>query len=169
MARVEMTRAMRVLSRILFVVCGLVSLVTAALYVMLHGADLPVESEWVIFAGALGIVGLSSLAAGVVPRGWMARACGISRDDGRLFLTPLEFLTGAAAVFYAVAVVGFFAPHRWNLNVQVMLTVCPMYVVKMHVDPSAGFIFGVVAPMNAAVWGAAGVMAGYLRVVVGRR
>lgn len=136
---------------------------------MLHGADLPVESEWVIFVGGLGLVGLFSLAVGVLPLGWVAKVCGIDRDDRRLFLTPLKMLGGFAAIFYLVAVVGFFAPHSWNLNSQVMLAGCPMYLVKMTIDPTAGFIFLVLGPMNAAVFGAAGMALGCVRLAGGGR
>ena len=54
-------------------------------YVMLRGAELPVQSEWIIFAVALALVGLCSVAVGVLPRSWIAKACGKDRDDTVLF------------------------------------------------------------------------------------
>jgi hypothetical protein len=53
-------RAIRVTARVVFLLCGLVSLFTGVPYVMLRGVDLPVQSEWVIFAVALAVVGFSA-------------------------------------------------------------------------------------------------------------
>ena len=49
-------RAIRITSRIVFIICGLVSLLTGIPYVILQGAELPVQSEWVIFVVALAFV-----------------------------------------------------------------------------------------------------------------
>ncbi|MGB8064034.1 MAG: hypothetical protein WCF26_19230 [Candidatus Sulfotelmatobacter sp.] len=153
-------RATRIAARFIFVVCGLVSLVTGVPYVMLRGAELPVQSEWVIFAVALGVVGVFSVAAGVLPRSWIGRACQRDRDDERLFSAPLKVLGGCAAIFYLVAVVAYLAPHRWGLDPQLMLSLCPMYFVKMTFDPSLVAVFFLLAPMNAAVYGALGLVVG---------
>ena len=149
-------RVARIASRIIFVVCGLVSLVTGVPYVMLRGAELPVQSEWVIFAVALGAVGVFSVAAGLLPRSWIAKACRRDRDDERLLLALLKVLGGFAAIFYLVAVFAYFAPHRWDLDPQIMLSLCPLYFVKMTFDPSLVAVFFLLAPMNAAVYGALG-------------
>jgi hypothetical protein len=42
-----------------------------------------------------------------------------------------------------------------------MLLLCPMYFVKMTIDPSPVAIFFLLAPMNAAVFGAAGATLGF--------
>src|ERR1700757_4193183 len=97
-------RATRIPSRIIFVVCGLVSLMTGVPYVMLRGAELPVQSEWVIFAVALALVGVFSVAVGLLPRSWIAKACKRDRDDERLFSARLKVLGGFAAISYLVAV-----------------------------------------------------------------
>ena len=154
-------RGIRVTSRILFFVCGLISLLTGVPYAMLRGEDLPVQSEWVIFVAALALVGIFSVAVAVLPRGWIARACRTDREDERLFSVPLKLLGGFAAVFYLVALVGYLAPHSWNLNPQLMLALCPMYLVRMTFDPSPLWVFVLLAPMNAAVYGALGVTLGY--------
>ena len=154
-------RALRVTSRIAFLVCGLTSLLTAFLYVAQEGEDLPVQREWAVFAVALGLVGLVSLLGGLVPRSWAAKACHTDRDDEQLFSKALRLLAVLAGVGYFVAVFAYLAPHSWNLNPQLMFAVCPMYFVKMIVDPSPVWIFLVLAPMNAAVYGALGVTLGY--------
>ena len=70
---------------------------------MLRGADLPVQSEWVGFVAVLALVGVFSVTVAVLPRSWIAKACGRDRDDGRLFSTPMKLLGILAAVFYLVA------------------------------------------------------------------
>jgi len=154
-------RAIRITSRILFFVCGSISLLTAAPYVMLRGVELPVQSEWVPFAAALTLVGAFSVMLAVVPRSWIAKACGKDRDNEHLFSGPLKLLGSIGAVSYLVALVAYLAPHRWNLNPQLMFSLCPMYFVKTMFDPSLVAVFFLLAPMNAAVYGSLVLTLGY--------
>lgn len=154
-------RGVRISARIMFFICGLVSLLNAAAYALFRGDDLAYQSEWVAFVVPLGLVGLFSLAAALLPRSWIAKACHRERDDGTLFSMPLKFLGGFAIFFYLVALGAFVVPHSWDINSQLLLAVCPMSIVRTMVDPSSVWIFFVFAPMNAAVYGAVGVMLGY--------
>lgn len=154
-------RAIRITGRIAFFLCGVTSLFTAAPYVLLRGENLPVQSEWVVFVVALAIVGVFSMMVAVLPRGWVAKACKRDRDDEQAFSAPLRLLGGFAAISYVVAVVAYLAPRRWNLDPQLMLVLCPMYLVKMMFDPSPVFVFFLLAPMNAGVYGAVGTTVGY--------
>jgi len=154
-------RAIRATSRIVFILCGLTSLFTGAPYVMLRGVDLPVQSEWIIFTVALALVGVFSVAVGVLPRSWIAKVGKKDRDDPRLFSAPLKVLGVFAAISYLVALVAYFAPHTWNLNPQLMIVLCPMYFVKMTFDPSPVAVFFMLAPLNAGVYGSLGVTSGY--------
>jgi len=129
---------------------------------MLRGAELPVQSEWVIFAVALGLVGGFSVVVGLMPRSWIAKACKRDRDDERLFSAPLKVLGGFAAISYLVALVAYLAPHRWDLDPQFMLALCPLYFVKMTFDPSLVAVLFLLAPMNAAVYGALGLTLAYV-------
>ena len=162
-------RAVRITSRIVSLVCGLVSILTAVPYVLLQGEDLPYQSEWVIFVAALALVAVVSLAVAVLPRSWIGKVFRKDRDDERLFSGPLKLLGSFAAIFYLVALVAYFAPHRWNLNPQLMLALCPMYLLKMTFDPSTVAIFFLLAPMNAAVYGSLGLTVGYASLVLRRR
>ena len=162
-------RAIRITSRIVFLVCGSISLLTGAPYVMLQGVDLPVQGEWVIFVVALALVGVFSVAVAVFPRSWIARLCKKDRDDERLFSAPLKLLGYFAAVSYLVALVAYLAPHRWNLDPQLMFALCPMYLVKMTIDPSLVAVFFLLAPMNAAVYGSLGLSLGYAWLAFGKR
>ena len=123
-------RSITITARIAFFLCGLVSLLNAAPYALLRGVDIPIESEWVIFAVALTVVGFFSLAAAVLPRSWIASLCGKDRNDSRLFLAPLKLLGCFAVTFYLVAVAAYFAPHAWSLNPQFILAICPMYLYE---------------------------------------
>lgn len=161
-------RALRITSRIVFWICGLTSLLIAYLYGSERGEDLPLESEWIFFAVVLGVVGTLSIVAGTIPRSWIAKLCKTDRDDRRVFSTPLRLLAIFAAIAYFVACFEFFAPHTWHLNAQVMFALCPLYLIKTLIDPSPVWIFLVLAPMNAAVFGALGVALGYTSLALRR-
>ena len=161
-------RAIRITSRIVFCVCGLVSLLTAVPYALLHGAELPTQSEWVIFVAALAVIGVFSVIVSLLPRAWIARVCGTHRDDERLFALPLKLLGSFAAISYFVAVFAHFAPQTWRLNPQLMLALCPLYLVRMTFDPSPALVFLLLAPMNAAVYGSLGLTFGYAWLASGK-
>ncbi len=162
-------RGSRIACRIIFGICGLGSLFTAVPYALLRGVDLPVESEWVVFVIALGLVGVFSLTVAFLPQRWIAKASRRECEDRKLFFVPLKLLGGFAMVSYAIAVFGYLAPHTWNVNAQLMLALCPMYVVKMTFDPSPMAVFFLLAPMNAVVFGALGVTLGYFWLFVSAR
>jgi hypothetical protein len=157
-------RALRIAARVAFFLCGVISLVTAAPYVLLRGVDLPVQGEWIVFAVALAQVGVFNLIFAVLPRSWIVKACKIDRDDQPLFSAPLRLLGGFAAISYVVALLAYLAPHSWNLSAQWVLLLCPMYFVKMTIDPPPVAIFFFLAPMNAAVYGALGATLGYAQL-----
>jgi hypothetical protein len=162
-------RAVRITGRIAFFLCGLTSLFTAAPYVMLRGSGLPVQSEWIIFVVALALVGVFSATIAVLPRSWIAKACRKDPDDEQLFSAPLRLLGGFAAISYVLAIGAYLAPHRWNLDPQLMLSLCPMYFVKMTIDPSPVATFFLLAPLNAGVYGALGATLGYALLAFRRR
>jgi hypothetical protein len=149
-------RAIRITSRIVFFVCGLISLFTAVPFAMLRGADLPVQSEWIIFVAFLALVGLVTMTVAVLPRSWIAKACEKDQEDKQLFLGLLKWLGGFAGISYLVALVAFLAPHQWDLDPQLMFSLCPLYFVRMTFDPSPMATFFLLAPMNAAVYGSLG-------------
>ncbi|HTU40983.1 MAG TPA: hypothetical protein VMF10_04700 [Candidatus Aquilonibacter sp.] len=163
--RIVSARAVRITSRIAFFLCGLTSLFTCVPFLMLRGAELPVQSEWIIFVVILASLGLFGMTLAVLPRSWIAKACkqdrDKDRDDKQLFLGPLKWLGSFAAIAYLVALVAFLAPHSWDLDPQLMFSLCPMYFVKMTFDPSVLATFFLLAPMNAATYGSLGLAVGY--------
>jgi len=154
-------RGIRITARLVFFVCGAVTLLSAVPYALLRGIDLPIQSEWVIFVVALGLVGILGVVAAVMPRSKLASWCKTDRDDRRLFSAPLKILGVFAIIAYGVALLAYFAPHTWNLNPQLMLALCPLYFVRMTIDPSPIEVFFLLAPMNAAVFGTLGLSLGY--------
>lgn len=167
--RVMSGRAVRTTSRIAFFLCGLISLFTGVPFLLLRGAELPHQSEWGIFVASLALLGLFSVTIAVLPRSWIAKGCKKDRDDEQLFLAPLKWLGGFAAISYLVALVAYLAPHGWNLDPQLMLSLCPLYFVKMTFDPSLVTTFFLLAPMNAAVYGSLGLTLGYAWLAFGKR
>jgi hypothetical protein len=162
-------RAIRTISRIVFFLCGGTSLFTGFPYLMLQGTDMPVHRAWFLFPVALGVVGVFSVTVAVLPRSWIAKACKRDRDDKQMFLTPLKLLAAFAAIAYLIALLAFLAPHSWDLNPTLMLSLCPMYFIKLAFDPSAVTVFFMFAPMNAAAYGALGVTLGYAGLGFGKR
>ena len=162
-------RALRITARIAFLLCGLASLLTCVPYVILRGSDLPVQSEWIIFVVAMALVGVFSATIAVLPRSWIAKVCRKDPEDQRLFSAPLKMLGGFAAISYLVAGFAYLAPHRWDLDPQLMLSLCPMYFLKMTIDPAKVTIFFELAPMNAGVYGALGTTLGYALLASRRR
>ncbi|MFZ1931614.1 MAG: hypothetical protein WAU50_20905 [Candidatus Sulfotelmatobacter sp.] len=153
--------AIRTTSRIAFVLSGLISVFTSVPYLMLRGSGLPAQYEWVIFVAILALVGFSSVTLALLPRSWIAKVCRKHGDDEQLFLAPLKWLGGFAAISYLVALVAYLAPHSWNLNTQLMFSLCPLYFIRMTFDPSLVLTFLLLAPMNAGVYGALGLCLGY--------
>jgi hypothetical protein len=163
--RAMSARAIRTTSRIAFFLCGLISLFTGVPFLMLRGIELPVQSEWVIFVASLALVGFFSVTLAVLPRSWIAKACKKDRDDEQLFLVPLKWLGAFAGISYLLALVAYLAPHRWNLDPQLMFSLCPLYFVKLTFDPSLVTTFFLLAPMNTAVYGSLGLTLGYASLV----
>jgi hypothetical protein len=97
----------------------------------------------------------------VLPRSWIAKVCKRDREDAQLFSAPLKWLGSFAAIAYLLALLAYLAPHSWDLNPTLLLSLCPMYFVKLAVDPSLVTVFFMLAPMNAAAYGALGVSLGY--------
>ena len=156
----------------MFFLCGATSLLTGFPYVMLQGINIPVHRAWFLFPVALGVVGVFSVTVAVLPRSWIAKGCKRDRDgrdDVQLFLTPLKWLGVFAAIAYLLALLAYLAPHSWDLNPTLMLSLCPMYLVKLSFDPSLVAVFFLLAPMNAAAYGALGVTLGYARLAFGKR
>jgi hypothetical protein len=160
-------RGVNITARILFFLGGLASAAVAVLYAMLRGSDLPRQSEWVIFTVVLGLAGVVNVLVAIFPAAWTARVCRV-QDKASLFSLPLRMFGGFAVVAYLVTVGFFFTPHEWNLSGSLWtFLLCPVYIVRETFDPPPMGIFLMLAPMNAAVYGAVGSVLGFASGAVG--
>jgi hypothetical protein len=157
-------RAINVTARILFFLSGAVSLLLAAFYTMLRGSDLPSQKEWIIFVVILGLVGAVNVLMAIFPASWTARIWRINQKSS-LFSVPLRMFGVSAMVSYLLTAGLFFTPHEWNLSGSLWsYLMCPVYIVRETFDPRPVEIFLMLAPMNAAVYGAVGSGLGFVRV-----
>jgi hypothetical protein len=162
-------RARTIASRSVFLLCGATSLFTCVPYAMLRGVDLPIASEWIVFFVLLALLGVVAVTTAILPGTWLRKACRQNANGQRLYSRLLKLVGIFAGCFYLVAVVAYLAPHTWNLNPQLMFILCPMYLVKMTFDPSAVAVFFLLAPLNAGIYGALGLLVGLLWLAFGRR
>jgi hypothetical protein len=64
----------------------------------------------------------------------------------------------AGAVGYLAAIGIYFAPPTWNLSSYVVFGLCPPALATFTVDPSFASVASVLAPLNALLYGGAGLV-----------
>ena len=83
----------------------------------------------------------------------------------RLILkTSLAF----AAVGYLVALGLYFAPLRWHIPGGIVYAICPAAYLTITVDPSFPTVALILGPINASVYGVAGLPLGLILWFVNR-
>jgi hypothetical protein len=162
--RLMANRAINIAARILFFLSGLVSCAGAIPYVALRGSGLPYQNEWIIFAIMLPLAGVISVLAAILPASWTARICRVP-DKSSVLSLPLKMFFGLAVVSYLLTIGLYFTPRAWNLE-GFLLTflLCPVYIVRTDLDPAPLILFGILGPVNAAVYGAIGVVLALARL-----
>lgn len=161
-------RAFNITARVVFFVCGVASLAVAALFAMLRGSDLPSQSEWVIFTVGLGLVGVVNVLSAIFPASWTAKICGV-KDKPFLFSLSLRMLALFAVLSYLVTVGLFFTPHEWSLSGSLWTyLLCPVYIIRETLDPPPVELFLILAPIDAALYGAIGSVLGFARLALFR-
>lgn len=149
-------RAINIAARILFSLSALVSFAGAVPYALLRGSGLPYQNEWIIFVIALPLAGAISGLAAILPASWIARICKVE-DKNSVFSIPLRVFLGFAVVSYLLTIGFYFTPHEWNLDGFLWtFLLCPVYIVRTNFDPPPLFIFGIIGPIDAFVYGAIG-------------
>jgi hypothetical protein len=153
-------RSINIAARILFFLSGLVSCAGAIPYAVLRGSGLPYQNEWIIFAIVLPLVGIISVLAAILPASWTARICRVN-DKNSVFSLLLKMFFTFAVVSYLLTVGLYFTPREWNLEGFLWtFLLCPVYLVRTNLDPAPLFIFGLLGLINAAVYGAIGIVLG---------
>jgi hypothetical protein len=168
--RLMPNRAINIAARILFFLSGLVCFAGTVPYALLRGSGLPYQNEWIIFAIMLPLAGVISVLVAILPASWTARICRVNDKNSVLSLS-LKMFFGFALVSYLLTIGLCFSPREWNLE-GFLLTflLCPVYIVRTDLDPAPLILFGILGPVNAAVYGAIGTVLALARLAFrGRR
>jgi hypothetical protein len=159
-------RASGILSRLTFVMCGIVSVLMGNLYRAVLGAPGPVVyGHWNVRSLSLIVVGGFAVVLAMLPSSWFAMRSG---DQSRS-LVPLKVLNGFAASSYLLTLALFFAPSSWHLSPWLLFSLCPAFVLTITVDPSLSSVLFLLAPLDAAIHGSVGAIVGSVVVFVRRR
>jgi hypothetical protein len=73
-----------------------------------------------------------------------------------------------AAVGYLVALGLYFAPLRWHIPGAILYAICPAAYLTITVDPSFRSVTLILGPINASVYGVAGLPLGLILWFVNR-
>ena len=166
----------RILSRLAFFVCGAVSVLMGnahrAIFAAVGAIGDPghvAHGKWDTHSAALAVVGGIALVIALVPSSWIEKLCRVGPDDRRLPSVPIKMLGGFAAFSYFLTVGLYFAPVSWHPNQELVFSLCPACVLAITVDPSLESVLLLLAPLDAAVYGALGGVLGYMQVVLRNR
>ena len=105
----------------------------------------------------------------LLPSSWRDKLCNIGPDTQDRSSIPIKLLGGFAGCAYLLTAGLDYAPVSWHLSPQANFLVCPACVLTITVDPSFGSVLLVLAPLNAAVFGALGAVLGYFFLAVRNR
>jgi hypothetical protein len=159
-------RATGILSRLTFVVCGIVSVLMGNLYRAVLGAPGPiVYGHWDVRSLSLILVGGFAVVLAMLPSSWFAMRPG---DQSRSAV-PLKVLGGFAAFSYLLTVGLFFVPSSWHPSPWLLFSLWPTCVLTITVDPSLSSVLFLLAPLDAAIHGAVGAIVGSVVVFVRNR
>ena len=157
------TRLIGPLSRLAFLVCGIISVMLSNIYRSLQGLRVLPNSELRLFSTVLTVAGAFSVVIAVLPNSWVEKACKI--EPGKLSSVPIKMLGGFAVFSYLLPAGFYFAPHSWHPSPQLAFSVCPACALTITVDPSLVTFLLLLAPLNAAVYGSLGAAVGYVLVI----
>jgi hypothetical protein len=158
------SRLIGIPSRLVFAVCGLISVLLSRMYVALRGLDPASRGSWSLFSVTLMAVGGFAVFIALLPASWVKKAFKIEPDKSTS--VPIKMLAGFAIASYLVIVGLFFAPHGWHSSPQFIFSLCPACALTITVDPSLGTVLLGLAPLSAAVYGSLGGVLGYVSVVL---
>jgi len=155
--------------RLIFLFCGAVSVYISAACRSVRMFFPDSRGSWLTLSIVLLLVGGVSLVAAIIPRKWVMKMNGA--DSGNEFpgKLPTRMLLGFATFSYllvgGLALVGSSLPTSPGL----VYAVCPACALTITVDPSLASVLLILAPINAAVYGAMGATVGLMLVATRRR
>jgi hypothetical protein len=148
-------------SRLALIVCGMISLMLSRTFRSFQGVMPGVNVNWRLFAVALALIGSLTAVIALLPSSWLERACHSGPATEHRSSILIKLFAGFAAFSYLLTVGLNFAPLNWHLSANMIYAVCPSCVLTITVDPSFGAVALVLAPLNAAIYGALGALLGY--------
>jgi len=147
-----------ILTRIAFCVCGAVTVSVWRVSTMLEKFDPNNHFYWFWFRVILLTLGGITVCLSLLPMTWSRQSHAL--HDPHSFNVPLLTLLIFAAFGY-LAVIGIdLFPTSAAPSMKMVYSLCPACVATATVDPSLSAVLLVLAPMNAAVFGAFGVVIG---------
>ena len=164
------SRTARIASRLAFFLCGAVSVLISRVYWALQGlahAYSGFQGHWSLFSGVLLGVGALAVVVALLPSSWIERGGGTHNEQPSLI--PIKMLASFALFSYILTVALDFAPLGWHPDPQLAFLICPACALTITVDPAFGTVLLLLAPLNAAVYGALGGGLGCLSVAVRNR
>jgi len=81
----------------------------------------------------------------------------------------VKLAVGRGALCYCMTVGRYFVPPTWHPSTRTVFTTCPACVLTVTVDPSWASVALILAPIDAIVYGAVGIIIGLILEGVRRR
>jgi hypothetical protein len=157
-------------SRFGFFICGLITFAVGRVFAaMLHlgfTASAFGRSESVV----LTLVAAFTVLIAFAPSSWIGEVCRIDTTNQGSSSTPIKMLGSFAGIAYVVTVgLQLIPPGRHQIDPRLVFLVCPACALTLTVDPSLGTVLVLLAPLNAAVYGAFGGTLGYIVLAIRNR
>jgi hypothetical protein len=160
--------AIKMAQRVVFFICGVVTVLVGRVYSGLQRLAPPEKIEWLHFPSALLILGAIAVCVSFLPTRWVGGV--VTKPTELRLITPFKFLLSFAALGLLLVVVFSFVPPTTLARppIPLVYSLCPACVLTATVDPSLTTAVFFIAPLNALVWGAIGGVIGTAFVVVRR-
>jgi ribose/xylose/arabinose/galactoside ABC-type transport system permease subunit len=143
-------------------ICGAITVLVARLFGSFKQLA-PGQANWSAFSGVLLAVGILAIIVSLVPASFIRKVRPGFTDERRF---SIVFLVAFAAVGFAAAVSFALVPVTLSPSMTAVYSVCPACVTTATVDPSLATVVFLLAPVNAAVFGAFGGVIGALLQVI---
>jgi hypothetical protein len=162
------TYAKVIAARFAFLLCGAVAVRMSAICRSLRTLFPDASGQWLTLSIALLTVGGVSLIAAIIPLKWIVKMRGADLDNEFQRKLPIRMLLGSAAFSY-LSIVGLtLAGPALSLPPGIVYALCPACALTTTVDPSLSSVLLILAPVNAAVYGAIGATIAFALVAIRR-